>query len=104
MAKKPVKPSPVFQIDFEDHGQDFLSWFVQNRMVIGCSPFQARTWCGNRIAKMPLVGQQVRFLSRHLHKYLDLKYPVVSVQQLNEDQAAEIIAQWKELRAEIISE
>lgn len=104
MAQKPVKPSPVFKIEFEDHGQDFTHWYVQNRIVIDCTPFQWRIWCGNRIAKMPLAGQLVRFLSRHEGKYLDLKYPVVAVEQLSDEQAAEVIAAWKDRRRELINE
>ena len=104
MAKKPVKPSPVFRIDFEDQGQDFLAFFVQNRVVIDCTPYQRRVWCGSRIAKMPAVGQLVRFLSRHTGKYLDILYPVTKVEQCTEAEVAEIIAAWRELCAEIINE
>lgn len=104
MAKKPAKPSPVFKIEFADGGQDFTHWYVQNRIVIDCTPFQWRIWCGNRIARMPLVGQQVRFLSRQDGRYLDLKYPVVSIEQLTEEQAAEVIAQWRDRRRELINE
>lgn len=104
MAKRPVKPSPVFKIEFEDHGQDFLHWYVQNRIVIDCTPFQKRIWCGNRIAKVPAVGQLVRFLSRHTGKYMNVQYVVTKVEQCSEEQAAEIVAAWRELRAEIINE
>ncbi len=104
MAKKPTKPSPVYKIEFADGGQDFTHWYVQNRIVIDCTPFQRRIWCGNRIARLPAVGQQVRFLSRHVGKYMDLKYPVVAIEQLPDEQATEVTAAWRELRAEIINE
>lgn len=104
MAKRPVKPSPVFRIDFEDNGQDFLTWYVQNRVIIDCGPYQRRVWCGHRIAKLPAVGEQVRYLSRQVGKFVDIKYPVVAVEQLTEEQSAEIVAAWRELRAEIINE
>lgn len=103
MASK-SRPSPVFKIEFEDHGQDFTHWYVQSRLVIDCIPFQRRIWCGSRIAKLPAVGDTVRFLSRHTGQYADLKYKVVAVEQLPEEQAAEVIAAWRELRAEIINE
>jgi hypothetical protein len=53
---------------------------------------------------MPQVGQQVRFLSRQVGRYLDLKYPVVAIEQLSEEQAAEVIASWRERRRELINE
>lgn len=104
MAKRPAKPSPVFKIEFEDGGQDFTHWYVQNRVVIDCTPYQWRVWCGNRIAKLPDVGQKVRFLSRHAGKYLDLNHPVVSVEQLDAEQSAEVVAAWRERRVELLSE
>ena len=104
MSKRPVKPSPVFKIEFADGGQDFTHWYVQNRIVIDCTPFQWRLWCGYHIAKIPAVGEQVRFLSRQNGKYLDLKYPVVSVERLSDVQAAEVVASWRERRRELINE
>lgn len=38
---------PITTVHFEDHGQDFLEWDVdENGTVTDCRPFQASTWVG----------------------------------------------------------
>ncbi len=36
-------------ITFEDHGQDFLRWVIQDGKVIECEPFQAGIWVGKEV-------------------------------------------------------
>lgn len=45
-----------FRIEFEDHGQDFLFWDVdQKGVVIGCEPFQASIWGGKQITNFTSI-------------------------------------------------
>ena len=98
------KPSPVIKVELEDRGQDFTTWYIRDRIVIDCTPFQARVWCGCRLNRTPKVGHKIRFLSRISGEFRELKYPVVSVTVLNEEQSEEIWQQWLKLRKEIITE
>lgn len=37
-------------ITFEDQGQDFLEWDIDDKgVVVGCRPFQGSIWCGLRV-------------------------------------------------------
>lgn len=40
------------ELEFEDHGQDFLTWRVEptTGFVFDCGPFQGSFWCGNLLA------------------------------------------------------
>lgn len=104
MARKPAKPSPVFKVEFEDRGQEFSHWFVQNRTVIDCTPSHWRRWCGTRIARVPAPGQVVRILSRVTHQFEDFDAPVIAVEQLSEEQAVEVTEQWRQRRRELLNE
>jgi len=34
-------------IEFEDQGQDFTTWEIdENGLIVDCKPFQASVWCG----------------------------------------------------------
>lgn len=48
---QPPKGTLYVEIEFEDHGQDFITWRVEptTGFVFDCGPFQADFWCGNRI-------------------------------------------------------
>ncbi|MGS1014078.1 hypothetical protein ACVCL0_09205 [Rhodanobacter sp. UC4450_H17] len=52
------------RITFEDHGQDFLTWQLDNNgVVVDCLPFQATFWCGATVLhpKRLKVGSKVAF-------------------------------------------
>lgn len=34
---------------FEDHGQDFLEWDIEDGVVVGCRPFQDWLWNGTKV-------------------------------------------------------
>lgn len=45
--EKWLKETAKYKITFEDDGQDFLVWFIDERgEVIHCTPFQASVWNG----------------------------------------------------------
>jgi len=62
------------KIRFEDNGQDFLEWEVDDDgQVIGCEPFQASVWCGKYVL-------QPEYLQRgHSVFYSDT--PIVRINQ-----------------------
>lgn len=40
----------MLTIKFEDHGQDFLEWDIdQNGIVTDCRPYQKRVWVGHQV-------------------------------------------------------
>lgn len=39
----------MITVYFEDHGQDFLEWDIEDGVVVGCRPFQDWLWKGTRI-------------------------------------------------------
>lgn len=40
----------AIEIHFEDHGQDFLWWKLDEAgKVIDCGPFQGSIWCGKQV-------------------------------------------------------
>lgn len=100
---RPKRPAPVLKVDLEDHGQDFLTWYVRNRIVIDCEPCQARIWIGTHIARLPVVGEKLRIMNRHQRKYVELNYPVEAVTQLNDEQAGEVIARYRDTMKEIVN-
>ena len=54
-------------LHFTDHGQDFLRWELDARgVVIGCEPFQASVWVGNRVLHHQALraGDIVHFVSK----------------------------------------
>lgn len=52
---------PDITVQFEDQGQDFLEWDIQDGVVVGCRPFQASVWCGVEIFGTPYLGGRVSF-------------------------------------------
>ena len=71
-------------ITFEDHGQDFLTWQLDNNgIVVDCLPFQALQWCGIEVAepKALKVGECLRFRCRGDGVWCSIRYPVASIER-----------------------
>jgi len=51
------------KITFQDDGQDFLTWWVDNRgEVLHCEPFQAWLWNGKMVdLERTRVGSRLKF-------------------------------------------
>jgi hypothetical protein len=68
-------------ITFEDHGQDFLEWDIENSVVVGCRPFQGLIWCGNKVLNKRLSpGDKV--IIRPEGGVMEIKYPLIKVEPL----------------------
>ncbi len=39
----------MITVEFEDKGQDFLEWDIENGEVVGCRPFQEALWKGTKV-------------------------------------------------------
>lgn len=71
-------------IQFEDHGQDFLWWVVDEAgKVIDCGPFQGFVWLGFTVTNLHLVKPGVLVLcSRHGEFVSVVRYPAALVMPL----------------------
>lgn len=72
----------VKRIKFEDHGQDFTWWDVdEDGIVVGCGPFQAGIWCGCKVRSHPKLkpGDAVLFKSPHFNKLSTLSYLIEKI-------------------------
>lgn len=71
----------MITITFEDHGQDFIEWDIDKNKVVGCRPFQAWVWCGNKVLSKKLaVGKHIIIRTKHVPR-LAIKYPIASIQK-----------------------
>ncbi len=73
------------RIYFEDHGQDFLSWTVNEQgIVVECEPFQSWLWVGARVlgANHLCRGDVVDFMHKGGEPVKTLNYRVERVQIL----------------------
>lgn len=73
-------------ITFEDRGQDFLEWDLdENNVVVVCRPFQGWVWIGNTVVNKVLkVGGKVRFKSKSIRSTgslaaLTLNYKIIEI-------------------------
>ena len=72
----PIPASAVTVLEFEDHGQDFLRWYLdENRVVVACRPFQEAFWQGTQMTELNIGKAAVVKLIRN-GKAMSLRYPV----------------------------
>lgn len=68
-------------VEFEDHGQDFLRWDIDEStgLVFASHPFQGFAWRGCEVNMKALaVGEQL-FYRREDGRIWSVKYPIVSI-------------------------
>ena len=101
-----TKVSPTYRIEVETLAGEIVTYYVRDRIVIDVSGDDWRTWCGGRIARLPPVGQPLRYLSRFGggHGFEDLQVSTTSVTALTDEAAAEVWKNWLEARRELLSE
>lgn len=71
----------ITTIIFEDHGQDFIEWDInENGEVINSRPFQSHVWSGGTVLNEELkAGDSVIYLSPRLCRPIEIRYPIASV-------------------------
>ncbi len=76
-------------IVFEDKGQDFLEWDLdENNEVVACRPAQGWVWIGSKVMnKVIKVGGKIRFKSKHMRcagtlGSLSLNYKVIDIKEV----------------------
>ncbi len=94
---------PVTAVEFEDHGQDFLVWFIRDGRVIE-SDMQNRIWINTRVTRKPVVGQLLHILRKTDHKYVTMNYPLVKVTECTPEEAEAVYSRYREMMKEIINE
>lgn len=70
------------RITFEDHGQDFLIWQLDNNgIVVDCAPFQAGIWTGMQVIdhESLKLGDTVTFRSSS-GRMNAMNYPVAAIE------------------------
>lgn len=71
------------RIYFEDHGQDFLWWDLnEKKEVVDCGPFQASVWVGSKVTSDLEQGTQIDFISK-FDDILKLNYPIQTIENYN---------------------
>jgi hypothetical protein len=71
------------RIEFEDHGQDFLRWTIdEDGKVMDSQPFQADLWNGTTLLDYPdlKVGMALAIITKH-DDVLTLKYPIIKIER-----------------------
>ena len=74
-------------IHFEDHGQDFLDWTVDDKSnVIDVNPFQFNIWGGNQVLGLDTLqpGDYVHYVSKHDGETRTIRYPVERIERKQE--------------------
>lgn len=71
---------------FEDNGQDFLQWFVdENGKVLAATPFQSSIWkdciVGQHVMEMGISGDNMDYIFKD-GTYSTLKHRIESVENL----------------------
>ena len=82
-TEKEVARSGAATVTFEDHGQDFLTWHIRDRRVVGCEPFQSDLWVGMEITTLPMIGLRMGVRSSDgVERFI--KYPIQKVEPLRD--------------------
>ena len=66
---------------FEDHGQDFLEWDIEDGVVVDCRPFQSWLWNGTKVHSTDIhPGLLLDITTKHVRR-TRLRYPVLRVKE-----------------------
>lgn len=104
MARK-SKPLPVYCIEIQDGEHGIVTWYVRDRLVIDCTPGNARAIVGTRIARIPEAGDQMRVMPRHQRgEFIAMEQVVFSVNIIGDEQAKEVMAIYRDTLREIIND
>ena len=84
LSLKEIKIDTKYIIYFEDHGQDFLEWHInEDGYVIDSKPYQRRIWAGKfTIPQTAKVGEK---LAIWLGKESWVNYPIREIKILKQE-------------------
>lgn len=77
--QKPKQSNFSGTIEFEDHGQDFLTWKIEKGEVVDSEPFQAWVWKGTLIHNEIINPGDILLITSTKIGFTTLKYPVAKV-------------------------
>lgn len=91
----------LVKIEFEDHGQDFLTWIIdtEKQKVIDCWPFQAAIWVGSEVTQTDFEkGGLVNFTKDFTEETItaDIKYPISRVLMIPEKKPSKEAYGWED--------
>jgi len=72
----------MLTVYFEDHGQDFLEWDIEDGKVVGCRPFQGWLWKGKQVHNTSIQPGDFLVISGKDGVRLTMKYAVEKVVEL----------------------
>ncbi len=75
----------MLRITFEDHGQDFLRWYINNHgIVVDSQPYQYGVWAGSLVLNTEIIPGcilEIKTSHKGLDRISTLNYPVEKVEK-----------------------
>ena len=73
----------TYKVTFVDDGQDFIDWYIKDRVVIDCQPFQGRIWVGKVVTNSDFetIGKGDSLILEGLGH---LKHAIESVEEITD--------------------
>jgi len=75
------RPIMMITVHFEDHGQDFLEWDLEDGKVVDCRPFQAWLWNGSRVHSTNIRPGLLLDITTKSGGRTRLRYPIERVEE-----------------------
>ena len=84
MSREEIPTNTKYIIEFEDHGQDFLKWYIdKNGYVLDSRPFQKGVWIG--ILTRPQNAEVGHELHIWNHGEGHIIYPIRSIELMGDE-------------------
>lgn len=95
ISKEAESPKMITIITFEDHGQDFLTWHIdEDGRIVDCKPFQFSVWSKWTVTNKGFeVGGFVQ--CKKASERLTIKYPIENIQLDNTGSLIGLPAKYK---------
>ncbi len=71
----------MITVYFEDHGQDFLEWDIEDGVVVACRPFQGWLWNGTKVLNTEIRQGDILEIIPPSGGRTTLNYPVEKVEE-----------------------
>ena len=68
-------------VHFEDHGQDFLEWDIEDGVVVDCRPYQGWHWKGTKVHNTDIQPGDILQITTTDGAKRPLNYPVERVEE-----------------------